>query len=86
MFRLTLTLANGPVITETVRKMPRHWMSYLMQRAPYGTDYAGAVYTRTRLSDGASVSWPPRPDFGCCEADGPDVCSHGPYIAEIAPL
>lgn len=48
MITLTLTLANGTEITETVRKMPRYWKSFMMQRAPYLTDYRGAVWSRTR--------------------------------------
>jgi hypothetical protein len=48
MIVLTLTLANGTVVTDTVKRMPRHWKSHLMQLAPYGTDYAGATWHRAR--------------------------------------
>jgi hypothetical protein len=48
--RLTLTLANGTVITDTVTRMPRHWKSHLMQLAPYTADYIGATWQRERIS------------------------------------
>lgn len=47
--KLTLTLASGEVITWTGKKLPQHWKSFLMQRAPYGTDYAGATWKRERI-------------------------------------
>lgn len=50
MIRLTATLADGTVIEATVRRMPKHWQSYLMQRAPYGTDFLGATWARERVS------------------------------------
>lgn len=51
MIRLTLTLANGTVITDTVKRMPRCWKSHLMQLAPYSTDYAGASWKRERVTE-----------------------------------
>jgi hypothetical protein len=47
--RLTLTLANGQVITWEGSKLPKHWKSVLMQRAPYLTDYFGATWKRERI-------------------------------------
>lgn len=49
MFTLTLTLADGTVHTETVKRMPRHWCSWLMHRMPYGTNLQGCTFTRTRI-------------------------------------
>jgi len=49
MIRLTLQLASGEVVTRTVKRMPAHWKSYLMQDAPYGADYRGAMWTRERV-------------------------------------
>lgn len=43
---LTITLRDGTAHTETVKKMPRFWKSWLMQRMPYGTDFYGATFTR----------------------------------------
>jgi hypothetical protein len=49
MVKLTLTLASGVTVTSTVRRMPRHWKSHLMQLAPYGADYRGAAWSRERV-------------------------------------
>ena len=49
MIKLTLQLASGEVVTRTVKRMPAHWKSYLMQSAPYGADYRGATWTRERV-------------------------------------
>lgn len=54
MITLTLTLADGTVITSTVKRMPRFWKSHLMQLAPYHADYRDAMWERTR--DGVTVT------------------------------
>lgn len=46
---LTLTLRDGQAIKWEGQRCPKAWKSTLMQLAPYGTDYAGAQYSRTRL-------------------------------------
>ena len=55
----SVTLADGTTYSRQVPKLPQAWMSAAMRLAPYGTDFRGAVYTRTRLSDGLTKSWPP---------------------------
>lgn len=50
MIRLSVTLADGTVHSADVSKMPRHWKSWLMQRAPYGLDYFGSAWQRERIS------------------------------------
>ena len=49
MFRLTLTLADGTVFTHDVKRMPRHYASWLMQRCPYGTTFQGCSFKRERI-------------------------------------
>lgn len=53
MIILILTLADGTVIRDEVRRMPRHWKSHLMQLAPYTADYRGATWERRRADAGA---------------------------------
>lgn len=47
MFTLTIVLADGTTHSETVKRMPRTWKSWLMQRMPYGTTFQGATFSRT---------------------------------------
>lgn len=47
MFTLTITLADGTAFSHTVKRMPRHWKSWLMQQCPYGTPFQGATFTRS---------------------------------------
>lgn len=56
MITITLTLANGARFSRLVKRLPRHWMSVLMSDAPYGTDFRGATWSRTR--NGQTVTWP----------------------------
>lgn len=49
MFRLTLTLADGTTFAHDVKRMPRHWKSWMMQRCPYGTTFTGATFARKAI-------------------------------------
>lgn len=49
MYRLTVTLSSGKKITRTVLRKPRHWKSWLMQQAPYGTAFYGCSWTIERI-------------------------------------
>jgi hypothetical protein len=48
MCTYTMTLASGHAFTITRRTPLRFWKSALMQLAPYGTDFLGSTYSRSR--------------------------------------
>jgi hypothetical protein len=47
-FTLSVVLADGRRFDFTRATMPRHWKSWVMQQCPYGTNFQGARWMRSR--------------------------------------
>lgn len=48
-YRLAITLADGDTFAFDVKRMPRHWKSWVMQQMPYLTTFTGCTFTRKAL-------------------------------------
>ena len=47
---LTIVLNTGESHSFTVTTLPRHYVSWLMRKVPYGTDISNARYARKRIT------------------------------------
>ncbi len=50
MGTIGVRLADGTVYTFPVRRLPRHWKSWVMQRVPYGTSFLGCAWIIERAT------------------------------------
>lgn len=49
-YRLSVTLASGECLSFECARMPRHWKSWVMQKAPYGTSFTGCSFSREAVA------------------------------------